>query len=290
MKARVIGVRGQRALVRSVDNQLLECLSSRQRDRLCCGDIVMVEQINDHQCSLIDICPRETVLYRADPFKKKWMAANISQVVIITAVAPSFSHELITRILIACQLSDIKPLIVLNKVDLQAGYQAARDLLAPFEKIGIAIIETSQDASIEPLLARLDNERSLLIGQSGMGKSTLLNRIIPSANALTKEISSALNSGKHTTTASTWYEVPDHPIIIDSPGLQQFGLFGYDAQKIESSFDEFLPYLGHCRFLDCQHKKEPGCAISQAVSEGMIDPARLAVFHKIIQENQYTTY
>ena len=290
MRVRVIGVRGQRALVKTDDDQMIECLSGRKQPRLCCGDEIIVDMINDTQCALVDILPRQTLLYRADPFKKKLMAANITQVVIIAAVEPAFSDELISRIIVAANLAGILPVITLNKVDIQDEYVIAKEQLSAFEAIGIEMIETGIGHPIDPLLEKLTGEFSLLIGQSGMGKSTLLNRIIPSANAITQEISSALNSGKHTTTASTLYDIEGYPKIVDSPGLQQFGLYGHDQSDIELAFTEFLPYLGHCHFANCHHQKEPDCAIVAAVQQGQITQRRLDIFHKILSENSFCRY
>ena len=290
MKADVIGIRGQSSLVKTQDHRVWECLTTKQQDRLCCGDRVTIDILNEKQCALSELLPRRTLLYRADPFKKKLIAANITQIAIVTAIEPAFSDELISRVLAAATINHIGIFIVLNKTDLQEGYQAARQQLAVFENMGIDIVETSTEQPLQPLLYRLFSEVTLLIGQSGMGKSTILNRLIPSANALTREVSVALNSGKHTTTASTFYQIPDHPKLIDSPGLQQFGLYGYEKSEIEQAFIEFRPYIGHCRFNNCSHLEEPDCAIRQAVESGAITQRRLDIFHKIIDENSYTHY
>ena len=171
---------------------------------------------------------------------------------------------------------------MLNKCDLADKLPAARQRLATLAGLGYPILELSALNHAEDLRPWLAGKTSVLVGQSGMGKSTLVNALIPEANAATREISQALDSGKHTTTHATLYHLDGNSDLIDSPGLQEFGLGHLDRQEIEIAFREFRPYLGQCRFRDCRHDREPGCALRAAVEAGTIDPGRFASYHRIV--------
>jgi ribosome biogenesis GTPase / thiamine phosphate phosphatase len=151
-----------------------------------------------------------------------------------------------------------------------------------FAKLGYRIIELSALEDAAALRAELHGVTSVLVGQSGMGKSTLVNALIPEANAATREISQALDSGKHTTTHATLYHLNADSELIDSPGLQEFGLGHLDRQEIEHAFREFRPYLGQCRFRDCKHNREPDCALIAAVNAGEVDEKRFGAYHRIL--------
>lgn len=235
-----------------------------------CGDEVSVTA-DGH---IADHVPRRSLLYRSDDFRQKLIAANATQLVLVVATEPSFSDMLLTRAVLAAEHEGIGVLIVLNKSDLTAALPAARVQLAPYAALGYRIVELSakQDAStLAPFLA---GETSVLVGQSGMGKSTLTNALIPEAGAATREISAALDSGKHTTTHARLYRLPGGGALIDSPGLQEFGLAHLTREEIEFAFVDFRPHLGNCRFRDCQHRAEPDCAIKAAVASGAIHPRR----------------
>jgi ribosome biogenesis GTPase / thiamine phosphate phosphatase len=252
-----------------------------------CGDRVTLGPLQDGKGQILDYAPRDSLLYRSDAWKQKLIAANATQIVLVVATEPGFSTELISRTLVAAQHERMRAVIVLNKTDLPAGLSAARAQLAPFAALGIPIIELSAAADARPLMPWLAGQVSVLVGQSGMGKSTLTNQIIPAAGAATREISAALDSGKHTTTHARLYELPDSApgsALIDSPGLQEFGLAHLTRGEIELGFAEFVPHLSRCRFRDCRHENEPDCAIKAAVAGGEIDPRRLAHFAAITRE------
>ena len=206
----------------------------------------------------------------------------VSPVSKVVATEPAFSDELVARALLAAESEEIAPLIVLNKCDLADKLAAARQRLATLAGLGYPILELSALNHAEDLRPWLAGKTSVLVGQSGMGKSTLVNALIPEANAATREISQALDSGKHTTTHATLYHLDGNSDLIDSPGLQEFGLGHLDRQEIEIAFREFRPYLGQCRFRDCRHDREPGCALRAAVEAGTIDPGRFASYHRIV--------
>lgn len=235
-----------------------------------CGDEVSVTA-DGH---IADHIPRRSLLYRSDDFRQKLIAANATQLVLVVATEPSFSDMLLTRAVLAAEHEGIGVLIVLNKSDLTAALPTARAQLAPYAALGYRIVELSAKEDASALAPFLAGETSVLVGQSGMGKSTLTNALIPEAGAATREISAALDSGKHTTTHARLYRLPGGGALIDSPGLQEFGLAHLTHEEIEFAFVDFRPHLGHCRFRDCQHRAEPDCAIKAAVASGVIHPRR----------------
>lgn len=244
-----------------------------------CGD--RVELSEDGQ--IVNLTQRSSLLYRSDAYRQKLIAANATQLILVVATEPSFSDLLLTRALIAAEHESLRTVIVLNKSDLEYALPAARVLLAPFASLGYPIVELSAKNDITRLLPFLAKQISVLVGQSGMGKSTLTNSIVPEAYAATREISSALDSGKHTTTCTRLYQAATDAALIDSPGLQEFGLAHLTPAEIVYGFVEFRPYLGQCRFRDCCHVSEPGCAIKEAVETGHIHPRRLEHFRQLIR-------
>ena len=281
MDGRVIAAHGRQYVVERSDGLRLTCVPRGKRSDIACGDRVEIEMTSENQGVIEAITPRTSLLYRSNETKQKLIAANVDQVVIVVATEPSFSDELITRALLAAESEEIEPLIVLNKCDLTDKLEAARERLAIFAKLGYRILELSALEHADDLRPELQGYTSVLVGQSGMGKSTLVNALVPEAHAATREISAALDSGKHTTTHATLYHLDDESDLIDSPGLQEFGLGHLDRQEIEHAFPEFRPYVGQCRFRDCRHDKEPDCALIAAVDSGNIDKRRFAIYHRI---------
>lgn len=261
----------------------VKCYPKGKKSVFACGDEVDVALGGDAQGSIEKQHPRRNLLWRSDAFRQKLIAANLTQVVLVTATEPDFSDLLISRCIAAAESQHIKVLIVLNKADLTERLDAARTRLANFAKLGYRVVELcakTDAATLRPLLA---GEHSIFVGQSGMGKSTLTNALIPDAQAATREISEALNSGKHTTTFARLYAL-DGGWLIDSPGLQAFGLAHLTPDELAASFVEFAPHLGHCRFRDCAHDAEPGCALRAAVDSGQIERRRFEHYHMIRSE------
>jgi ribosome biogenesis GTPase len=278
--AQIIAAFGRHYLAELPDGEILECVPRGKKSEAACGDVIEITRTGDGQGVIDRITPRTTLLYRSDAFKQKIIAANVSQIVVVVATEPSFNDELLARCLLAAHDQNLNIVIVLNKCDLPQ-VEAARAQLATYKKIGYNVLELSAKQDITPLLPFLQGQRSVLVGQSGMGKSTLINALIPEAQAATREISTVLDSGKHTTTHAKLYHLNSDSDLIDCPGVQLFGLHHLDFAAMERSFPEFRPYLGECRFANCSHSHEPDCAIRKATAEGKIDERRLRLFQQI---------
>lgn len=281
LQGRIVAAFGRQYLVRLADGSLLPCLTRGKKSKAVCGDAVEIKRTGDNQGVIERIGPRSSLLHRSDAFRSKLIAANVSQIIVVVAAEPSFSDEVITRCLIAAYSQNLETLIVLNKCDLAEPAAAARKMLAPYRAIGYKVLELTALEDAEALRPLLQGHRSVLVGQSGMGKSTLINALLPDALAATREISTVLDSGKHTTTHAKLYRLNDTSELIDCPGVQAFGLHHLTLGGIEEGFIEFAPYLGQCRFRDCNHLHEPGCALLAAVAEGKINARRLELFQQI---------
>jgi ribosome biogenesis GTPase len=264
--------------------QVIKCDPRGKKSIYACGDHVDVQLSSPDQGVITALRARQNLLWRSDAFRQKLIASNLSQVVIVVATEPGFSDLLISRCIAAAEHQHIKPLIVLNKVDLTERLDTARTLLQPFAALGYRIVELSALDGAATLLPYLASERSIFVGQSGMGKSTLTNALIPEAQAATREISEALDSGKHTTTFARLYPFETGGWLIDSPGMQAFGLAHLDTDELAQSFIELRPHLGTCRFRDCHHDAEPGCALTTAVESGAINRRRMAHYRLVRAE------
>jgi ribosome biogenesis GTPase len=257
------------------------CFPRGKKSHVACGDRVTVALSAADHGVITAVLPRSTLLYRSDAFRQKLFAANATQAVIVVAAEPSFSDELVSRCIVAAEQQHMRALIVLNKTDLAEKAEAARLQLAPFLDLGYPVVELSAKHDAEALRPHLAGQCSVLVGQSGMGKSTLINALLPEVQASVREISGALDSGKHTTTHTRLYRLDAASSLIDSPGMQEFGLAHLTRAEIEQGFREFLPHLDRCRFRDCRHDQEPDCALRAAVAAGSISARRLGQFHAL---------
>lgn len=286
----IVAAYGRQYQVQLADGTELACLPRGKKSEAVCGDDVEVVRTaaaaagSSAQGVIERILPRRALLHRSDAFREKLIAANVTQLVVVVAAEPTFSDELLARCLVAAQDQKLDVLIVLNKCDLEASAAQARTRLEPYRTLGYRVLELSAQQDASALRPYLRGHCSVLVGQSGMGKSTLINALLPEAQAATREISTVLDSGKHTTTHARLYRLDAQSTLIDCPGVQAFGLHHLSFGGIEHGFVEFAAYLGQCRFHDCRHLHEPGCAIRAAVENGTIDARRLELFHQITSQ------
>ena len=278
----VVAAFGRHYEVDTADGRL-RCYPRGKRSSFACGDEVDIAAAGDAQGVIEHLHPRRNLLWRSDAFREKLIASNLSHIGIVVATEPGFSDLLISRCIAAAESQDITAVIVLNKADLTDRLETARNQLAPFSALGYEVLEVSALDGAASLKASLSGHRSILVGQSGMGKSTLTNALIPEAEAATREISTALDTGKHTTTFARLYPLGEG-WLIDSPGLQAFGLAHMTTDELVESFIEFRPHLGKCRFRDCRHEAEPDCALLGALAAGQIHPRRFEHYRIIRSE------
>lgn len=279
----VIAAFGRRYRIELADGATVECATRGKRSDIACGDQVTLRLSGDNSGVVESIEPRTTLLYRSDAFKQKLIAANVTQAVMVVAPVPSFYDDLINRCLAACEHGGISPLIVLNKSDLPQS-DAAWEALAIYRELGYRVLRVCAKQDVSPLMPLLNHQTSVLVGQSGMGKSTLVNRLVPGAALRVAETSVALDSGKHTTTGARMLHIDPASHLIDSPGLQVFGLNHIGLDDTAHAFVEFRPLLGQCRFRNCTHRVEPGCAIERAAHDGTIAASRLASYRALAEE------
>lgn len=281
----IIRSHGRRFIVEA-EGQTYGCSTRGKRVDFACGDRVEILIQNKEQAVIEESLPRSSLLYRQDEWKTKVIAANVSRILFVIAAVPSPNEELLNRCLIAAEAADIDPVILINKADLPET-TALISKLQPYAALGYKMITLSAKQDMSPLLPLLDGETCVFVGQSGMGKSTLTNALLPEANARIGDISEALDSGRHTTTHATLYhltELSDGSDLIDSPGLQEFGLKHLQASDLLHYFPEMRPLIGQCRFHNCTHRKEPDCAIKQAAADGKISPQRLDLLQRLSNE------
>ena len=285
-QGRVSAAHGRHYTVELVDGTLSKCFPRGKKNDATVGDNVEITLQGHNEGALETILPRKNLLYRSDESRSKQFAANVDQLLFVIAVEPQFSDDLLGRALAGAWSADITPVILLNKIDLVDGLEAARVKLAPFRQLGVQIIDVCAhdpeqlNTNLLPLLA---GKTSLLLGQSAMGKSTLLNTLIPKAQAATQMHSVALGAGKHTTTSTRLYHLPDAGgDLIDSPGFQGFGLLHLTHKDIERGFPEFTTHTPSCRFYNCTHQHEPGCGVLAALARHEIDAARHALYIRLI--------
>lgn len=292
-KARIIAAHGRNYLAER-DGELIQCVTRGKRSNVAAGDYVMIARTARGQAVIESIEDRETLLFRSDQYKSKLLAANVTRLFIVVATEPGFSDDLISRALVAAEAVGIDAHLVLNKTDVTELLPRARERLEPYAKLGYPVHGVSATGQPEEtrktLMPLVEGQTTILIGQSGMGKSSIINVLIPGVDIATREISSALDAGKHTTTFTRLYRMNDHTALVDSPGFQEFGLYHLDREALENAFREFRPFLGHCRFHNCRHLAEPGCAILEAVDRGEISPMRHRLYAQLLHESSQKIY
>jgi ribosome biogenesis GTPase / thiamine phosphate phosphatase len=289
----IIAAHGRHYLAQT-ESARLQCVTRGKKTDVAVGDIVNLKATSPDQAVIESIAERKTLLYRSDQFKSKLLAANVTQLFIVVATEPGFTDDLVSRALVAAEAGDIAVHIILNKTDVSARLEQTRQRLAVYAALGYQIHEVSAqaapEAACELLAPMLTGNSTILIGQSGMGKSSLVNLLVPDADIAVREISTALDTGKHTTTFTRLYQLDEHTAIIDSPGFQEFGLYQLTEGMLERSFREFGPHLGKCKFYNCHHLNEPQCAVLQAVETGEIAPMRHALYRQLVHEAAQKLY
>jgi ribosome biogenesis GTPase len=297
LKGTIIAAHGRHYLA-DVDGEKLQCVTRGKKTNVAVGDVVHLKRTSDDQAVIEQIADRTTLLYRSDQYKSKLLAANISRLFIVVATEPGFTDDLVSRALVACEAAGIEPHLILNKTDVEDLLPRARERVAQYAALGYPVHEVSAKAHPEQTVATLapllDGHSSIFIGQSGMGKSSMINLLVPDADIAVREISAALDTGKHTTTFTRLYWLPEvdgkRSAIIDSPGFQEFGLYHLTEGMLERAFVEFKPYLGGCKYYNCRHLAEPQCAVLDAVADGKIARMRHDLYAQLLHESSQTLY
>jgi len=287
-EGRVVSGHGRRLLVESAEGARVLCHTRGKKSEAVVGDRVRWQASGDE--GVIEaVLPRGNLLYRQDEWKTKAFAANIDQLLVVVAAEPVFSESQLARALIAAADASIAARIALNKRDLPT-FAVARERLRPYEAIGIEVLELAlkrdpgdAGARLAPLLA---GQATLVLGPSGAGKSTLVNLMVADAKAQIGEVSQALRTGRHTTTATQWYwlDATRTSALIDSPGFQEFGLRHIAADRLAALMPDIGGHASECRFYNCTHRHEPGCGVLAALGRGEIAESRYRIYREILEE------
>lgn len=284
----VVSVHGRHCVVETPEGERRICHPRGKKSDVVVGDRVRWQASGD--AGVIEhIEPRRCLLFRQDEWRTKSFAANIDYLLVLVAAEPVFSESQLARALIAAEDAGVPAGIVLNKADLP-GIEAARQRLRPYAAMGTPVHEVAlkrrAPEALERLHPLLANRATLLIGPSGAGKSTLINLLVPHARAQVGEISTALNSGRHTTTATQWYWLaPErNAALIDSPGFQEFGLRQIEPQRLAGLMPDLASHAKDCRFYNCSHRHEPGCGVRAALGRGEISESRHRIYAEVLQE------
>lgn len=292
MAALVVASYGRHFLARDAAGEIWQVYGKGKRREVAVGDEILILPSGDRQAWIEDIQTRKNLVYRSDALKSKMFAANLDLVLLMLAISPPYSPELLGRTLVACKHANVPLIILFNKLDILESDPASRvEVEHALDELTlgdtpvhfISVTDKPEDAS-SLLLPLLKGQRTLILGQSGMGKSTLINLLIPGALAATNDISLALNAGKHTTTHTQMHFGDQGLELIDSPGFQAFGLHHLSEGDLLNAFDDIQEEGSKCRFANCQHKREPDCAVKLGLENGRLSSARYALYQLLKDE------
>jgi len=298
LTARVISHHGRQLYAETGDLTRIKCKIRQNLGDIACGDYVLVQQALDangqkksgeSQYVVVAVKERENLLVKTGfAGAVKPVAANIGQLVIVTALKPKPNPYLIDRYLIAAENLPADALIIINKVDLLNDETKAiiEDLTTLYQSIGYRVISASikQELGLNKITEALSNTTSILVGLSGVGKSSIVKAILPKEEIKIGETSEATGEGKHTTTVSALYHLKDNGIIIDSPGVRDFTPINNSIDEITYGFKDVRQFSGGCKFSNCSHINEPGCAMKKAVADGKLNPQRFNNYLRMVQE------
>jgi len=282
----VVASFGTQYIVEDEHGERFNSLSRQNLGSIVVGDKIVFETFTHGDAVITAILDRNSLLERPNfNGNTKPVAANIDQILVMSSIEPALSTALIDRYLVAIELAEIHPLIIINKIDILSKNELSelKQSLAYYEEIGYHIIyvATNSRNGLSTIEHVLQDKVSILVGQSGVGKSSTIKAILPDIDIQIGEISKISKLGKHTTSASQWYHLASNGAIIDSPGVRDFGLWHLEKESVAWGFKEFRPYLGTCKFSNCSHINEPECAIIHAVEEKKIPLERWKNFIKI---------
>lgn len=290
----VVAGYGRHYIVETPEGRRILCHPRGKKSDCVVGDRVRWQSAGDEGV-IENVEPRRNLLFRQDEWRTKAFAANLDQILVMVASEPVFSESQLARALIAAEGAGIAAHVLLNKADLPA-ITAARKRLASYRAMGYPLQELAVKArqgeardALAPLLA---GKATLVLGPSGAGKSTLINLLVPEAKAQVGDISTALNTGKHTTTATQWYwlDTDRSTALIDSPGFQEFGLKQVEPTALPALMPDLRGHVPHCRFYNCTHLHEPGCGVRSALERGEISETRYRVYGEILRELMQTRW
>jgi ribosome biogenesis GTPase len=285
--ATVITHFGNELLIQAHDGERLRAVPRQNLPALATGDRIHYEAGDGGHAVIDKVATRHGILTRQTRHQEKLIAVNIDKVLIVCAAKPALKTGLIDRYLVACELADLAATIVFNKTDLlnSAKLKAVKETLALYSDIGYPVqyVSAKTGEGIEDLRNMLMDSISVLVGHSAVGKSSLIKALLPTTNPRIGQVSKTTNKGQHTTTHTELYQLNDDSMIIDSPGIREFGLKSVDAQQLAQGFREFTPFVERCKFRDCTHTREPGCAIQQAIAEGKIRAERVESYRVILE-------
>jgi ribosome biogenesis GTPase len=271
---------GQRQLVEDENGRVFQSVSRQNIGFSVAGDKVLFQKTKHDDAIVTAIYPRDNELKRQD----KLIAANIDQLWLVVAIEPHYEFELIDRYLIMAENSNLPIGIIVNKIELSSNKSKTENDFLNYQSLGydVHFLSVKKQINLDFFKEQLINKSHIFLGQSGVGKSSLINSLIPDLQLRVNEISSKSKLGKHTTTNTTIYHIPSGGDLIDSPGVREFQLDSLTELEIKSGFKEFRALSDACRFRDCKHINEPNCAVKESLDQGKINPNRYQSYLNIL--------